>query len=258
MNTFESGSIGDRGICSGHGTCQCDKLDGRGISKCECDAGFEGEKCECSTDTSACYDDNGIECGGKGKCQCGKCVCDNPDEWTGLFCTIPNCSNRVCATCEAFSACIECLYHSDCSDKDGPETCSDVCNTEWTINGVEKGFLTTGDPFEAWTDGPVPRPCSAMTTDPNCKRCKFYYSYKEKDDGSVEIWAEKDKVCILEYSLLIILWAVLIALLIGLLFLCCWRICVFCVDREKKYATVAYLVEFIKAKHHFKRSQRYG
>ena len=97
-----------------------------------------------------------------------------------------------------------------------------------------------------------------MTTDPNCKRCKFYYSYKEKDDGSVEIWAEEDKVCILEYSLLIILWAVLIALLIGLLFLCCWRICVFCVDREKKYATVAYLVEFIKAKHHFKRSQSHG
>ena len=97
-----------------------------------------------------------------------------------------------------------------------------------------------------------------MTTDPNCKRCKFYYSYKEKPDGSVEIWAEKDKVCILEYSLLIILWAVLIALLIGLLFLCCWRICVFCVDREKKYATVAYLVEFIKAKHHFKRSQSHG
>ena len=97
-----------------------------------------------------------------------------------------------------------------------------------------------------------------MTTDPNCKRCKFYYSYKEKDDGSVEIWAEEDKVCIPEYSLLIILWAVLIALLIGLLFLCCWRICVFCVDREKKYATVAYLVEFIKAKHHFKRSQSHG
>ena len=97
-----------------------------------------------------------------------------------------------------------------------------------------------------------------MTTDPNCKRCKFYYSYKETDDGRVIIWAEKDKVCILEYSLLIILWAVLIALLIGLLFLCCWRICVFCVDREKKYATVAYLVEFIKAKHHFKRSQSHG
>lgn len=101
--------------------------------------------------------------------------------------------------------------------------------------------------------------CSGLACpkeDPNCtSKCKFYYRYSQLDDGKVKVWAEKEAHCRLQYSLIIILFAVLIALLVGLLFLCCWRICVFCVDREKRFPTIAYLVEFIKAKYFVKRSQ---
>ena len=74
-------------------------------------------------------------------------------------------------------------------------------------------------------------------------------------NGKVRVWVEDEAHCRVQYSLIIILFAVLIALLVGLLFLCCWRICVFCVDREKRFPTIAYLVEFIKAKYFVKRSQ---
>ena len=246
----------DRGICSNHGVCQCSKEDARGISTCKCDHNYGGKLCDCPVSDSSCKPDgDGRVCSGNGKCKCGKCVCTNSDEWTGVYCDVRNCEHGQCANCAHFASCVECKFHSD--DPASCEKCDININDHSAnvqMNPVKFGYLTNETSAAKLTD-PNVKLCSAITTQPNEPRCKFYYTYEELSDGKIKIQAEDGKHCRLDYSLLIILWAVLIALLIGLIFLCCWRVCVFCVDREKKYATVAYLVEFIKAKYHVKRSQ---
>ena len=261
---FNDGSDGtQRGICSMHGKCACPPplgiegptyQMGEGISQCVCDDGYNNDKCQCPSSQATCIS-NGEICSGKGECVCGKCKCHDADSWTGFHCEVPNCAGTKCASCMAYLDCVKCLYHGE---QPANVTCDRMCvDAATTYKDVEKGSLVDETPSDDASD--YGRLCSGLACpkdDPDCgSKCKFYYKYADLGNGKVKIWAEDGAHCRVQYSLIIILFAVLIALLVGLLFLCCWRICVFCVDREKRFPTIAYLVEFIKAKYFVKRSQ---
>ncbi|XP_035772510.1 integrin beta-1-like, partial [Neolamprologus brichardi] len=59
--------------------------------KCICDTNYTGNACECSLDESTCLAKNGQLCNGRGKCECGICKCEDP-KFQGPTC-------EVCPTC---------------------------------------------------------------------------------------------------------------------------------------------------------------
>ena len=96
--------------------------------------------------------------------------------------------------------------------------------------------------------------CAAIDKTDNCK---FYYTYSILPDGGYIFVAEKDKRkhteysdadensiyffvgCKPAYSLLIILWCILLFLLIGLILLCCWKCCVYVIEKQEERAYLA-------------------
>lgn len=96
---------------------------GRGkcdCGKCICDAGFEGSACQCRKSNNACIKgDSQTVCSGRGTCVCNVCQCR--DGYTLPFCEeCPGCPSP----CPKAAACVECLGF----DK-GPisKNCSDLC-----------------------------------------------------------------------------------------------------------------------------------
>uniref|UniRef100_A0A3Q3E3I2 Integrin beta n=1 Tax=Labrus bergylta TaxID=56723 RepID=A0A3Q3E3I2_9LABR len=64
--------------------------------KCICDANYTGSGCDCSLETSTCLAKNGQICNGRGICECGVCKCTGP-KFQGPTCEIcPTCPG-VCA-----------------------------------------------------------------------------------------------------------------------------------------------------------------
>ncbi|XP_043111850.1 integrin beta-1b.2 isoform X2 [Puntigrus tetrazona] len=60
--------------------------------KCICDPDYTGSACDCSLDTSTCLASNKLICNGQGICECGVCKCTNP-KFQGPTCEIcPTCS----------------------------------------------------------------------------------------------------------------------------------------------------------------------
>lgn len=81
----------------------------------------------CQCDSFACYRHAGEICGGHGKCDCGKCLCDEP--WTGQ-------------ACECFNATNSC-YHPY---KENPKLCEGhgtckcgLCDCDDTVEGKYTG-----------------------------------------------------------------------------------------------------------------------
>nr|XP_018671881.1 G-protein coupled receptor 98-like isoform X2 [Ciona intestinalis] len=245
-------------VCSGNGRavtgtgCSCD---------CVCDAGWEGSDCACASNTTTCMGLGGEICSGFGQCVCGACVCDVTSGYSG-----PTCSDCVqnCPSCAAFKDCIQCTMHQSGALAD---SCVTSCNDE--VIEVGKNSMKEEDIDEA--SGEVL--CAALDKIDNCK---FYYSYKPSGSGMV-FKAEVEKRCKPEYSLLIILWCILLFLLIGLILLCCWRCCVYVIDKEEsknyKLSNIAMMtspalipllpamgagsvIEFIKSKYMARKSAR--
>ncbi|CAF97757.1 unnamed protein product, partial [Tetraodon nigroviridis] len=69
--------------------------------KCICDANYTGSACDCSMDTSTCMAKNGQLCNGRGSCECGTCKC------TDVKFQGPTC--EICPTCPGV-----CQEHKDC------------------------------------------------------------------------------------------------------------------------------------------------
>lgn len=65
--------------------------------ECQCDTGWTGEYCNCSSSTDACVSEDGAVCSGRGRCECGRCVC-----------SVPGASGETCDKCP---------------------TCGDACNS---------------------------------------------------------------------------------------------------------------------------------
>uniref|UniRef100_A0A674NF98 Integrin beta n=1 Tax=Takifugu rubripes TaxID=31033 RepID=A0A674NF98_TAKRU len=69
--------------------------------KCICDANYTGSACDCSMDKSTCMAKNGQLCNGRGLCECGICKC------TDVKFQGPTC--EICPTCPGV-----CQEHKDC------------------------------------------------------------------------------------------------------------------------------------------------
>ena len=88
-------------ICSGHG--KCNTCSANNVPGCTCEDGWTGNDCSCPTSEDNCKDglyDKPEVCSGKGKCECGKCVC-NQDEFSGKFC-----QKKTNTICKAMGLCI--------------------------------------------------------------------------------------------------------------------------------------------------------
>uniref|UniRef100_A0A8C6STN2 Integrin beta n=1 Tax=Neogobius melanostomus TaxID=47308 RepID=A0A8C6STN2_9GOBI len=66
--------------------------------KCICDANYTGSACDCSLDKTSCLAKNGQICNGRGTCECGVCKCTDP-KFQG-----PTCERACCPTCPVESA----------------------------------------------------------------------------------------------------------------------------------------------------------
>merc|ERR1719471_1879730 len=127
-------------FCDFHGNLVC--------GHCQCfdkpDTGdrYFGDKCQCSGNhtnpddpESTCRAESGDAlCNGRGSCECGRCVCDQPDDMEiyGEFCQCDNVScprfndtvcgghgSCVCGRCE----CAPGWMGDSCSCRDSPEQC---------------------------------------------------------------------------------------------------------------------------------------
>ncbi|XP_013782118.1 integrin beta-PS-like [Limulus polyphemus] len=182
---------------NGNGTYEC------GI--CNCYNGRTGRECECDSQNidetlheKQCYLDNSTEpCSGKGKCQCGTCICDtrlNPAEKIrGKYCECDNfscdrvegniCSGPDHGTCECGKCiCLPGWKGSACECRDTEKTCyppdsSGLCSGRgscvcgkcecWTID--KKKY--SGDYCEECINCPVS--CDSLV---KCVQCKMFQS----------------------------------------------------------------------------------
>uniref|UniRef100_A0AAQ5WX85 Integrin beta n=1 Tax=Amphiprion ocellaris TaxID=80972 RepID=A0AAQ5WX85_AMPOC len=86
--------------------------------KCICDPLWTGESCECSMDTTSCLAKNQQVCNGRGFCECGACRCTDP-KFSGPTCEeCPFCPGR----CTALHNCVECWVSGL-----GPSRCASEC-----------------------------------------------------------------------------------------------------------------------------------
>nr|XP_039274738.1 uncharacterized protein LOC120348632 isoform X3 [Styela clava] len=243
-------------VCSNHGEptikdCSC---------SCECHPGWMGPDCSCQMSDLTCKGQDGLTCSGRGECYCGRCVCDETLGYGG-----PTCNSCLvnCPTCAKFQDCVQCVMYGT-----GPKnnTCRNDCTEkEFTIQVVDTESIDTDSAKESGHEM-----CAALDESNNCK---FYFKYKKLADGNIEIFAEKEQRCKPVYSLIIVLWCILLVLLIGLILLCCWRCCVYVIDKEeeKNYRlsnlapyTIPLLpamgagsvIEFIKAKYLIRKSAK--
>uniref|UniRef100_A0A8C6SXD5 Integrin beta n=1 Tax=Neogobius melanostomus TaxID=47308 RepID=A0A8C6SXD5_9GOBI len=69
--------------------------------KCICDANYTGSACDCSLDKTSCLAKNGQICNGRGTCECGVCKCTDP-KFQG-----PTCERACCPTCPV-EDCVQC------------------------------------------------------------------------------------------------------------------------------------------------------
>lgn len=81
---------------------------GRGRCECNlcvCDEGWGGDDCSCYLGSDTCMAKNQQVCNGRGYCQCGTCVCHGP-RYFGPTCEIcPMCVG----VCQQKAECVECL-----------------------------------------------------------------------------------------------------------------------------------------------------
>ncbi|XP_072041178.1 integrin beta-1-B-like [Amphiura filiformis] len=97
-------------ICGGskRGKCVCDE--NTWTSKCNCRKGYAGNACQCPDTNDACMATTGLLCNGFGKCDCGKCVCDEHSSFRG-----PTCEDcGICiGDCGVFRECVMCTVFEE-------------------------------------------------------------------------------------------------------------------------------------------------
>uniref|UniRef100_A0A8P4KA38 Integrin beta n=1 Tax=Dicentrarchus labrax TaxID=13489 RepID=A0A8P4KA38_DICLA len=134
--------------------------------KCICDANYTGSACDCSLETSTCLAKNGQICNGRGTCVCGICKCTSP-KFQGPTC-------EICPTCPGVCAehkdCVQCRAFEVGEKKD---TCERDCSYFQLIKVKDLNQL--------------PQPTDQSFSLAHCKErdandCWFYYTYAIRND----------------------------------------------------------------------------
>ncbi|KAH0629495.1 hypothetical protein JD844_011597 [Phrynosoma platyrhinos] len=150
-------------------------------------------------------------CNGRGKCECGRCICVNPTPFTGPTCEISDLGfSRVCR--EDFRTCVQCQAWGT-GEKKG-QKCSDC---PFRIRLVD----------ELQEEKDINTVCSFQDEEDDC-----IYRYAKIEDANPEnngtVFVQRKKECPPGSFLWLIPLLILLMLLLGLLLLLCWKFCACC------------------------------
>uniref|UniRef100_A0A8D8UPU8 Integrin beta n=1 Tax=Cacopsylla melanoneura TaxID=428564 RepID=A0A8D8UPU8_9HEMI len=200
-------------LCSGpgQGSCVC--------GKCVCAPGWTGPACDCKATNEACISPEGGEvCSGHGVCECGVCKCqdDASGRYSGRYCEkCPTCMGR----CLEFKHCVQCQVY-----KTGPlsqDECAKNCSMAPTPTLVKKI-----EENEAKDENL----CVYFDED----ECKFEYVYSYDAQGKIHLRAQEQRECPPHvYILGLVLGVIGAIVLIGLAFLCLWKVLTSIHDRRE-------------------------
>jgi len=198
--------------CSGNGQCECPT--GATKSMCQCNPGWTGEKCDCTTDTENCMF-NGFECDGHGKCECGKCVCE--EKYSGRFCQ----KCEYCDKCEEFEECVLCVLGDDDNVEREPEDC-DACDIALAVAVTEERPSTDGSKnwCEFEKDGCL---------------FEYYYESPQEETQSTKqlLFINMDPDCGPIDIIWVIVGVMLAIILMGIVIICCWKCIVLYKDKQE-------------------------
>ncbi|KAL6103775.1 itgb1 [Pungitius sinensis] len=185
--------------------------------KCICDANYTGSACDCSLETSTCLAKNGQICNGRGTCECGACKCTNP-KFQGPTCEIcPTCPG----VCPEHKDCVQCQAFKAGEKKD---TCERDCS-----------YFTL---FKVKDRDKLPQPADQSYPLSHCKErdandCWFYYTYAIRNDTK-EVYVVETLECPAGPDIIPIVAGVVAGIvLIGLALLLIWKLLMIIHDRRE-------------------------
>uniref|UniRef100_A0AAQ4R9P8 Integrin beta n=1 Tax=Gasterosteus aculeatus aculeatus TaxID=481459 RepID=A0AAQ4R9P8_GASAC len=185
--------------------------------KCICDANYTGSACDCSLETATCLAKNGQICNGRGTCECGACKCTNP-KFQGPTCEIcPTCPG----VCPEHKDCVQCRAFEAGEKKD---TCERDCSYFQLMKVKDRDKL--------------PQPADQSYPLSHCKErdandCWFYYTYAIRNDTK-EVYVVETLECPAGPDIIPIVAGVVAGIvLIGLALLLIWKLLMIIHDRRE-------------------------
>ncbi|XP_056599408.1 LOW QUALITY PROTEIN: integrin beta-1-A-like [Triplophysa dalaica] len=184
--------------------------------KCICDANYTGSACDCSLDTSTCIASNQQMCNGRGTCECGVCKCT--DSVQGQKCEIcPTCPG----VCSEHKDCVECRAFSTGDKKDA---CEKDCR-DFSLNMVKKK-----EDLPQPNDKPFINHCKER----DANDCWFFFTYATRNDSTVEVHVAEELECPSGPDIIPIVAGVVAGIvLIGLALLLIWKLLMIIHDRRE-------------------------
>ncbi|KAK7163530.1 hypothetical protein R3I93_007552 [Phoxinus phoxinus] len=146
--------------------------------KCICDPNYTGSACDCPLDTSTCLASNKQICNGRGTCECGVCKCTD-SKFQGPTC-------EICPTCPGV-----CTQHKDCvqcrafATGDKKDTCEKECG--YFNLKVVKMMNELPHPH----DQPYINHCKER----DANDCWFFFTYASKNDSTIEVHVVEELTC---------------------------------------------------------------
>uniref|UniRef100_A0A665XE74 Integrin beta n=1 Tax=Echeneis naucrates TaxID=173247 RepID=A0A665XE74_ECHNA len=185
--------------------------------KCICDANYTGSACDCSLDTSTCLAKNGQICNGRGTCDCGNCKCTNP-KFQGPTCEIcPTCPG----VCTEHKDCVQCRAFDAGEKKD---TCKQECNY------FELKMVKDREKLPQPTDQSFPL---THCKERDANDCWFYYTFAIRNDTK-EVYVVENLECPAGPDIIPIVAGVVAGIvLIGLALLLIWKLLMIIHDRRE-------------------------
>ncbi|XP_068196203.1 integrin beta-1-like [Antennarius striatus] len=185
--------------------------------KCICDANYTGSACDCSMDISTCLAKNGQICNGRGKCDCGICKCTDP-KFQGATCeACPTCPG----VCDEHKHCVQCRAFEAGEKKD---TCKRDCDYFQLMKVKDREKL--------------PQPTDQSFPLSHCKvrddnDCWFYYTYAIRNETK-EVYVVETLECPAGPDIIPIVAGVVAGIvLIGLALLLIWKLLMIIHDRRE-------------------------
>ncbi|XP_030064113.1 integrin beta-4 isoform X2 [Microcaecilia unicolor] len=190
-------------LCNDRGRCY--------LGQCVCDAGWEGPGCECPTSNATCIDSKGGLCNGRGNCVCGRCQCGTQSRYADASCELSS-SLKLLGVCEDIRTCVQCQAWGT-GEKKG-EKCKECLMKVQMVDELQKvDELNERCTFRDEEDD-----------------CTYHYTVQGDPDtaNNHTILVKKKKECPPGGFLWLIPLIIFLLLLLGLLFLLCWKYCACC------------------------------